>query len=243
MKWPFLSFFFVLFFSASVNAGLEIPTGLNMAERRKALEILGLSSTTKLLGNPFPLGGYSGIEIGYTFEVIPTEDLSSLGNKTSSQSETVVSALTLGKGVYNNVDLYVQLSPFTQTESVSNYGGQVRWGFYQSEYLPAHLSVIAFASSTNFQNQISTLSQGTDLVAGFTVKDMTLYTGIGYIQASGIFMGGAPGITDTGESVQENISQSHYVAGVNIKFSSLFLAMQIDRYTQATYAAKLGLRF
>ncbi len=227
----------------AAGATLEIPGGLNSTDRIKALEILGLSASSKLLGNPYPLGGYSGVEIGYTVEVIPTGDLASLGAKASNQGETAYSVLTLGKGVYNNVDLYVQVSPFTQSEAISNFGGQMRWGFYQSEFLPAHLSLIVFGSSTNFQNKISTTSQGTDLVAGFTVQDMTLYTGLGLVRTSGTFMGGATGVTDSGESAQETVSDSHYVAGVNVRISKMFLAMQIDRYSQSTYSAKLGLRF
>lgn len=239
----FFIFFLSFIFVSSVWATLEIPGGLNSSDRKKALEVLGLSSSVKLLGNPYPLGGYSGVEIGYTVEVIPTGDLASLGGKAATQGEVAYSVLTLGKGIYNNVDLFVQVTPFTQAEAISNFGGQMRWGFYQSEYLPAHLSVLAYGSGTNFQNKISTASQGADLVAGFTVQDMTLYTGVGLVRVSGSFTGGASGVTDTGESAQETISQSHYVAGVNIKLSQMFLAMQIDRYTQATYSAKLGLRF
>lgn len=238
-----LVFFLFVIFSSSVWATLEIPQQMNASERKKTLEILGLSSAAKLLGDPYPLGGYSGVEIGYATEIISTGDLSSLGAKTSNQSQTSFSVLTFGKGLYNNVDLYLQFSPSTQAEAISNFGGQVRWGFYQSEYLPAYLSVLFFGSSTNFQNKVATESQGFDLIAGFNVRDITLYTGIGLVRTSGTFMGGAAGVTDTGDTAQESVSQSHYLAGVNLKLSKAFLAMELDRYTQSTYSAKLGVRF
>jgi hypothetical protein len=234
---------FIFAFSFSAIASLEIPKKMNSGERKKALEILGFSSAAKLLGNPYPLGGYSGMEIGYTTEVISTGELARLGDKASAQGETSYSVLTIGKGLYNNVDFYVQFTPFTQSEAISNFGGQIRWGFYQSAYLPAHLSAVVFANSTNFQNKISTVSQGEDLIAGFSVQDVTLYTGLGIIRTSGNFMGGAAAVTDTGDTAQEEVTQSHYLAGINIKFSKMFLAMEIDRYSQSTYSAKLGVRF
>jgi hypothetical protein len=247
MKFSILLSLFLL--SSSAWAALHIPSGLNASDRRKALEILGLSSSAKILGNPYPLGGFSGVEIGYTTEVISTGELSTIGSKNDTQKETSYSLLSLGKGLYHNVDLFVQFSPFQQGEDISNYGGQIRWGFYQADYLPAHLSVVGYANSTNFQNKITTLSSGTDLIVGFSVQDMTLYTGVGYTRADGTFMGGSEGVTAvepgsaTRETKTEEVSASHYVAGINVKFSKLFFAMQLDRYTQATYSAKLGARF
>jgi hypothetical protein len=254
MKWiPLL----ILVLSAlQASAALELPQNMNASDRRKALEILGLSSSAKILGNPYPLGGFSGVEIGYTTEVIATGDISTFGDKRAeTQKETSYSLLTLGKGLYHNVDIFLQFTPFRQGEDISNFGGQLRWGFYQAEYLPAHLSLMAYGNSSNFQNQISTVSSGADLIVGFSVQDMTLYTGIGAARASGKFMGGADGLTAadpdpatglpsaTKDTKTEEVSASHYVAGINVKFAKIFFAMQLDRYTQATYSAKLGIRF
>lgn len=240
----FLIFALSMLFFFQVQAALEIPRQLSSVERRKALEILGYSSAFKVLGNPYPLGGFSGIEIGYSTEVISTGELASLGSKPKSQSETSFSTLTMGKGLYNNLDVFLQFSPFSQEESISSFGGQVRWGFYQAEYLPAHLSAIIYANTTNFDDKIIADSQGADLVAGFSVKDLTLYTGVGMNRTIGTFLGGTQeSVTADGQDAKEDMSTTHYLAGINIKFSRVFLAMQLDRYTQSTYSAKLGLRF
>lgn len=240
--------FFIFFLSmvafAQAWATLDIPNTMTSGDRKKALEILGFSTASKLLGNPYPLGGYSGIEIGYTTEVISTGELSRLGGRTEkSQSETSFSSLTLGKGLYHNVDLYLQFTPFNQTEAITSFGGQLRWGFYQAEYLPAYLSLIVYGNNTNFQNKINASNQGTDLVAGFSVQDLTLYTGIGFVRSIGTFVGGTHGVTNDQTTATEDMSTSHYLAGVNVKFSKMFLAMQLDRYTQSTYSAKIGTRF
>lgn len=251
MKFCLMSAF--LLFTSLASARLSFPKNMSSGDRKRALEVLGLSSTGKILGNPYPLGGFSGLEIGYAIEVIPTTELSTLGDKEKSQKETAISMLTLGKGFYYNVDMFLQFTPFTQNEDVKSFGAQIRWGFYQAEYVPAHLSLVMSGGSTNFQNKISTVSQGLDLIAGFSVKDMTLYTGLGIATAYGTFTGGTGSVSapevdpNTSQVVyaskSESVSSPHYVAGINMNFQKLFLAAQLDRYTQATYSAKLGFRF
>lgn len=225
------------------QASLPIPKNLTRAEQRTAAEILGYTTMPKILGNPYALGGYDGVEIGYSFEVLRTDELSRLGSKTRTQTETSYSVLTFGKGLYHNIDIFFQVSPFTQEESISNFGGQLRWGFFQAEYLPISLSLNMSANTTNFQNLIFSNNQGADLLAAISVQDLTLYTGIGQARAISHFVGGIDGITESGDTGIVDISQMHYLAGINIKLSQVFLALQLDRHTQETYSAKLGLRF
>jgi hypothetical protein len=233
----------IFLFGAKALARLELPVNLNQLERQKDVEILGFSSVTKVLGNPYPLGGYSGIEMGYVMEVISTADLAALGNKTSTQGEASFSSISLSKGLFNNLDVGVQFSPFAQEESVNEFGGYLRWGFYQASFLPIHLSVSTSANNINFQNKVNMMTQAGDLIAGFTVEDLTLYMGMGTVRSIGTFIGGANGVTAEGSTMSEDVVSNHYLAGVNLKFSKMFLAMQLDRVSQATYSAKLGVRF
>jgi hypothetical protein len=236
-------FVLLVSYANSGSAKLSIPTNMTSADRLVALEALGYGTSAKLLGDPYPLGGYSGVEIGITTEVISTADLARLGTKATRQSETSYSAMTLGKGLYHDVDGFLQFSLTSNSENISNFGGQVRWGIYQAEYIPAFLSLVLSGSSTNFQNLIITNNQGLDLILGVNVDDVTLYLGAGRLATQGTFIGGASGITDTGTTMKESVVGSHYLAGINLKFSKVFLAMQIDRYTESNYSAKLGVRF
>ena len=254
------NFLFVLIsicLSTTAEAALQIPKNLTESDRIKVTEILGLSTAVKVLSDPYPLGGYSGVEVGLGFEVIGTKEISNLGSATNAQSETNFSLLSIGKGIYNNIDFVFQFSPFTQTEAVSNFGGQIRWGFFQADHLPLHLSFMSSLNSVNFQDKITMLSQGNDLVAGFSVKDITLYMGGGIVRTIATFQGGetctaavppvctknAESITDSGKTVKEDVSDSHYLAGVNLRMDKVFFAMQMDRYTQSVFSAKLGVRF
>lgn len=235
--------FFLFCLPVWVWASFQIPKDLSVDECHRITELLGLSTSSKILGNPYPLGGYSGIEIGYEYQVIATDEISQMGSKPSETSEVGLSQLTLGKGLYNNVDIYLEFTPFSQSVGVTGYGGQLRWGFYQAEYLPAHLSMILYGNSTNFQNVVTFNSQGADLIAGFTVQDVTLYTGLGWARSIGNFMGGANGVTHDQTTTQSDASSAHYLAGMNVKYTRLFFALELDRYTDANYAAKLGYRF
>jgi hypothetical protein len=225
------------------SAKLTIPTALTAVDRQNVLEILGYGSAPKLLGNPYTLGGYSGVEIGVTTEIIPTSDISRLGNKSVQQGETGYNLITLGKGIYKNIDTLLQFGLLGNGESISNFGAQARWSFLQAEYLPAFLTAVISANSVNFQNLVSTSTQSADLVLGVSVDDVTLFLGGGVVKTQGTFTGGVGGVTDTGDTTKENLFGGHYVAGLNLQFSKIFLAMEIDRYTQSTYSAKLGTRF
>lgn len=222
---------------------LEIPKNLSQKDREAATEVLGYGSAPKILGNPYSLGGYSGIEIGMTSEIIPTTDLSRLGSKSTQQADVSYNQFTIGKGLYRNIDTFLQFGMVGGGESISSYGGQLRWNFFEAEYVPAFMTLVLSASSMNFQNLIITRNQSSDFVLGVSVDDVTLFLGGGLIQSQGTFMGGANGVTDTSETLKESVSGAHYLAGMNVKFSNFFLAMEIDRYTQSTYSGKIGFRF
>jgi hypothetical protein len=248
--------FFFSFFSEMALASLNLPHQLVKADRVKVLEILGPSSSVKVLGNPYPLGGYSGLEVGYTLEVIPTGELATLGAKTPRQSETSFSNLTIGKGLYGNFDIVLQVTPLTQTEDVSSVGGMIRWGFYESKKFPAYLSVLIHGNYLNVQNQVVISNQGADLIMGVTVKDLSVYTGLGYLTTYGRFLGGVNSLNSEGsfvtegstsiwrgDSISEKVNSTHYLIGTNIQFQKVFLAIQMDRYSQSVFSGKLGMRF
>lgn len=255
--WRFWSCHLILIlFSFSVLASLPLPSQLGPQDRQKALEILGPSTAHKVLGNPYPLGGFSGFEIGYTLEVIPTSELSTLGGKTRTQSETAYSNLAFAKGLYKNIDLFLNFTPLTQTEDFSNVGGGIRWSFYESEFLPAQASFILHGNHLNIQNLITASNQGLDLVVGFAVNDLTLYAGAGYLTSYGKFLGGESSLNSEGSSVTEgsvsiwrgetitqSISTTHYLVGANIRYEKFFLAAEMDRYFETVFSAKLGYRF
>lgn len=233
----------IFFFSLPTFAKLDIPKNLNNKDREVATEILGASAAMKLLGDPYPLGGFSGVELSVSSEYISTNGISRLGDKAIPQSETNYNVFSFGKGVYNNLDVYFQFGLLDNSENLSNFGGQIRWGFLEADYIPAYMSFVVSGNSVNYQNKIAVNNYGADIVAGVNVEDITVFVGGGVLKTQGLFMGGPNGITDDQNTHKENLITNHYLAGINVDFSNVFIALQIDRYSFPAYSGKLGIRF
>lgn len=239
-----LSLSVVLITASNASATIQIPRNLDKNDREEALRILGLSSSAKILSDPYPLGGYAGFEVGVSVENLPTQELGHLGSTLSSpQQDVAYPKITLGKGLYNNIDLFLQFTPYNRQDELSHFGGLARWGFYQAKFLPATVSLLLHMNAGNISNLVTTRSYGIDLMTGINVDHVGLFAGIGPIQAQGTFMGGADGVTDTNEPANESVSGIHTVIGANIKIERVSLTLQIDRYTLPVISGKLGLRF
>jgi hypothetical protein len=236
-------FILIISWQASAVTTFSLPTGLTASDREAALGILGFGSAAKLLASPYPLGGYDGVEVGLSSEYIPLADVASLGNKSNSKSDLNYLNLTLGKGLFYNVDVLLQFIPLPQDEAVSGYGAQIRWGFYETKFMPAALSLVFHGSAMNFNNLLGAHTTGADLIASVNMKDVSLFFGAGQARSVGTFVGGVGGITDSGVTETTDVASPHTVFGISIKMSNVFVALEVDRYVQSTYAGKLGLRF
>lgn len=238
-------FLFVLlfFFAFQSYAIKDLPKNLSPADQSRALEILGFGSASKTLNNPYPMGGYQGVELGVSTEFIPLDDLSALGNGSSDKGEFNYYTLTFGKGLYYNVDAFLYFTPALQSDEFQNFGAQVRWGFYEFKFFPLTLSALLYGGGANFSNLINISTFGTDLLATVNIENVAIYAGVGSIRAVGKFIGNAGGITASGKTEERDLVETHTVFGINIGISKMFVAMEIDRYTDTVYSGKLGVRF
>lgn len=239
------SLILILAFSAQAFASRVLPTGLTWGDRKTALEILGFGTSTKLLSSPYPLGGYSGVEVSVSSEYIPLTDVSSLGNKTADRSDFNYYNITIGKGLYYNVDVLVQFTPVPQDESISGFGGQVRWGFYEASFMPLALSLVLHGADVNFADSLGAETVGEDLIASVNMQDVSLFFGLGQAHSIGNFHGGqgVDAVTDSGNNETADIKCSHTMFGVSFKMAEMFVSLEVDRFVQSTYAGKLGMRF
>ncbi len=234
---------FLFFVSFEVSAGTALPHHLNDSDRHTAAQILGLGSAVKVLSNPYPLGGYSGFEVGIGSEYIPFENVASLGSTSADKGEYQYYTLSFGKGLFYNVDLFLQFAPLPQKEGLSNYGAQLRWGFYEAYAFPISFSVIFSGGGTSYSSLINSNTLGIDLVATVSLKDVALYFGLGQTRSVTTFIGGDNGITDDGQNHQADVVSSHLLFGTHLKWESYFLALEVDRYYETTYGGKIGMRF
>ncbi|UYL10016.1 hypothetical protein B9G69_005425 [Bdellovibrio sp. SKB1291214] len=244
MKLSHRIFIFVsALFCVCAHAKTELPRNLSDMDQIRTLEILGYGTASKVLGDPYPLGGYSGVELGVSTQFIPVSDLSNLGNKTEDNGELSYYTLTLGKGLYYNIDAFVYFTPSLQSEEMQNFGGQLRWGFYEASFFPISFSALLYAGGANFQNLVNITTTGWDVIGTVNMENVAVYFGAGRVRAQGNFIGGPGGITASGQTEAHDISENHTFFGVNVEISKAFIALEVDRYTDSVYGGKLGYRF
>lgn len=230
-------------FLGKAHASTSLPKNLTESDQVRALEILGFGSSGKILADPYPLGGYSGVEVGVSTQYIPIGDLAGLGSTTNDKGEMTYYSLSLGKGLFYNVDVFVYFTPSIQAEEMQSFGGQFRWGFYEANFFPISFSVMAYIGGASFQNLINVQTTGLDLIGNVNMDNLALYFGGGRIRAQGRFIGGTDGITASGETEKQDISEDHSFFGISIGLSKAFLALEVDRYSDSVYSGKLGFRF
>jgi hypothetical protein len=239
----FITFISSVLVTGACFASMSLPKNLSHKDMTKAVEILGFGTSGKILSDPYPLGGYPGLEIGLSIESIPVDDLGRLGDKTEPDDNFVYPKFSIGKGLYNNIDVFVHFIPFSESTGLSEYGANVRWCFYQAKFLPATISFIAHGNSANLANEFSGTSYGFNLVTGLIVKSFSLYLGGGTITSFGRFVGGPHGVTASGEVETASSEGIHTIIGGTLSLDEMFIALEIDQYRQTVFSSKIGLRF
>ncbi|CAN5549777.1 hypothetical protein BH10BDE1_BH10BDE1_32210 [soil metagenome] len=230
--------------SSTSLASFSLPHAMTSGDRQEALRIIGFGTSAKSLTDPYSLGGYSGLEVGVSLETIPTEDLARLGSHLpTSQSDVTIPKFTIGKGLYSNLDFFIHFIPYSQQTELSQYGGILRWSFFEASSLPLSASLVAHFNTGNVSNQLTTRTYGLDLIGGINVNEVSLYAGIGGVQATGNFVGGSTGLTDSSRLEIEGVSTLHTLVGGSFRIKNVFVAAQLDRYSQSVISAKLGIRF
>lgn len=239
-----LSVLFILFYiCCGAVASTTFPRQLTESDRKTAAGILSFGSMMKLLSNPYPLGGYDGVEVGFASEYIPLENVAALGAKSDDKGEYNYYTISLGKGLFYNIDTFLQFTPLPQSEGMSSFGAQVRWGFYEAAFFPFSLSLVLNGGGSSFSSLINSTMLGADVVGVVDMNNVAVYFGVGQARSSTRFIGGANGLTDDGETHQVNLTKGHQLFGVHLKMDKFFVALEVDRYQEASYGGKLGMRF
>ncbi len=237
---------FFLFLSLAVlvsiesMAGLRLPTQLTQSDRQQVLETLGYGTSTKFISNPFPLGGYDGLEVGLSIETIDTADLGVLGSTSNIQEDLNFPRLMVGKGLFENLDIYGHFSPLSQASQVSSHGALVRWGFLQASFMPASLNLVMSVDSTNVINQISLQNFSSTLYLGFKMSVFSILFGAGYIKSFGKF---SSAITDSLIEDTMSVSGPRTSISLSLDIDSFFVGISVDRMSSTYFSGRLGYNF
>ncbi|MCB0357786.1 MAG: hypothetical protein KDD40_12290 [Bdellovibrionales bacterium] len=223
---------------------ITLPSGLTSIERKKIVKQLGIPTSSKFLSNPYPLGGYVGIEFGVSYHLLDINDISLLGNQvTNNDSDLSILELSFGKGLYNNVDVFFHFAPFNTNDRVNSYGGILKWCFYEAKFLPINFSILTIGSVFHVSDSFVNQTLGLEFMTGINVDNLSIYFGAGQLSGEGHFIGGANGVVDNNETTKEEEKISHLFLGLNFDLANFFISAQMDRYTEPIFSAKLGMRY
>lgn len=216
---------------------------MTSSDQLRALEIVGLGTTSKFLSNAYPLGGYHGLEVSLSVETIDTSEIARMGATAPEAATTHYPTFTIGKGIYNNSDIFFHFVPASKTSGISKYGASYRWAFYEALFLPLNFSVVGHVNSSNLRNQMLTRNLGADLLIGMTLTDFSFFIGGGWANSTGRFIGGTNGVTLSGVDERQKVDSSHFMFGATYNFDPIFVGLSVDRYQEAVYTLKSGFLF
>ncbi len=212
------------------------------------LETLGFGSASKVIGAPYPLGGFEGFELSLASEFIPLGEVKDMGLQPSGSNVLRYVTLNLGKGIFYDVDTYFFFTILQETGPLAVYGGQLRWGFYRWQDVPLTASLVFHGSGANFENLLFTRTLGLSLYATYHWQWLKIYGGIGQTRSIGTFAGGdvtsanAPIPLDGIETNRDRFGLQT-TAGISVEWQSYFIAAEWNRFFQSNYALKIGSRF
>jgi len=236
---------FVLILAAPICRAIELPTGLRRDELDDVVRILGFNSSARFISNPYPLGGYSGLEIGVTLETINTEELSLLGDQNVRDDELQISRISVGKGLFNDIDVFINFVPYSRSNQINEFGGLAKWTFFEGQFLPITGSALLHFNTISIEDSFVNQSTGGDLMLGVNAEHFSLYFGAGYVRTRSQFtaniLDGSVTLSPQ-TTFRESFSSSHSFVGVQVQFSKFFIAGHLDRYADPVYSVKLCTR-
>ena len=241
MRIASLIFFLILLTAPVCFASFSIPQNLSAADRKQAMDVLGLGTASKFLSTAYPLGGYSGLEVSASGESFDVDSVNRLGNGSGGADSLFFPQITVGKGLYNHSDIFISFVPFKESSKLSRFGLQYRASLYQADFFPINISMLLHGNSANINNQLTTRTIGGDLIIGTMINDFSFNITGGYVDSSGDFIGGVNGVTDTGETERSSTSSLHLGMSAVYRWDMVIFGLSIDRYRDAAFKFKIGL--
>ncbi len=249
------TFAIVAFASHEASKASYLPRYVAPDDQNKIIETLGFGSSSKISGNPYPLGGNEGLEISLSSEHIPNQALKDIGQVPADTSELKYVTLNLGKGLFYDVDTYLSFSILQESNSLAVYGGHIRWCFYRFESLPISLSTAFHGSGGNFENLLYTRTLGLALYANYHFKALNVYAGWGQSRSIATLRGGTPlpadpsainseaPISESGDEITLEKYSPQATMGFSLSLNQYFVGAEATRFINTAYAIKIGTRY
>ena len=234
---------FLFCFQVHFLNAATLPGNLNQSDRLDTLKILGFGTAAGALSNPSHLGGYSGVEMFFTNQELPYNKIQTLGNQTGSGTSQSIMTLGVGKGLFLDIDSFVYFTPFLWQSKISNSGFLFRRKIFEDKHNPLQVSFQFHGSVASFSNKVGTTTSGIDLVTSYFWDRVAASLVLGQGRSIGMFTGGVSGITDTGDTLTEDLQQRHWGLGLCYRWNQATLSVLYDRYYEGIYSTRVAWRF
>lgn len=239
--------FYILFLLCLLNfrysIGASLPGNLDQSSRQEVLKILGFGTAAGSLSNPSHLGGYSGLEMFFSSLQLPYDRIQTLGNQAGSGVSQSVMTLGVGKGLFLDIDSYAFFTPVLLQARIANSGFLFRRKVFEDKHNPVQVSLQFHGTLTNFSNQVGTTTTGLDILASYFWDQFAASIVFGQGRSIGLFTGGALGVTDTGETLTEDLRQRHWGVSGCYRWKQLSFSLLYDRYFEGIYSSRIAWRF
>ncbi len=217
-----------------------LPQGMNASEREQTAELVASSSALRSAQLHRSLDHSEGLDLSLSFENLPLSQLPIMGVGAERLEDQNFIRLQVGTGLIRSVDLALFLTPLNPSTPLSNYGGRIRWTFYQDAESPLFLAVFIDGGNTNLSDQVlmQTVAAGTQV--GFKRKQLSLSFFLGSQLTFSRFRGGGEGITDSGHPESYTFTSFPMALGGVYDFRKWYLGFGVDRQSDTLISAKIG---
>lgn len=193
----------------------NLPGALAPAEIDRVVELVGTGATTRIIRSGEPYELWPGLKVGMEIAVVPSHDVNLMGDQLGSLPAAIpVPRLFLVKGLAFNLELAINFFPFSLVNSISTFGGSLKWSFLDEAATFMHGA--AFFSFTNISAFDRTYSGSNIEIGGVISKDyvrLKPYLGAGILFAKGSVN---PGLARTSDNTGSH-STLHGFLGAEIE--------------------------
>ena len=230
----------VFFLGHSLALAGPFPTALDATDRQEMAQLLGFSSAMKLVSDPYPLGGYEGLQLGLVGESIPVGEFRNWGDGSGQSSNLSFASFQIAKGIYKNWDGFVNFALQLGGSTVSSYGAMLRWTFFESQRIPLSMAVNLHGSNNNFANLITGDSAGVLLDIGLYFEKFSSYLAVGRMTANYQF---DASLNRDPVAAFGSASDVHLRIGGVYHLRPFFIGLEWNRHLIQHLSLQIGLRY
>lgn len=227
--WGFRLYLFALLGALRVDAA-SLPGQLSPTEVDRVVEVVAVGATTRLLRSAEPYVLFPGLKVGLEIAIVPSRDLNDMGDRLGSLPTAMpVPRVFFSKGLFLNLELMFNFFPFSLVNSISTFGGALKWTFFQET--KSWLNGAAYIAFTNISAFEKTFTGGTVELGALLSKDyvrLKPYLGFGLIFARGSVTSSLARTTDNTGAY----STLHAFVGAEIEMP-VNLGFQLDMFNLA----------